>query len=170
MILPLFRNMRVAMSVITLGMCLGTGCPRPDDTFEPNDTIATATPLEPGVPITASVAQRNIDVFGVEAMAGQTVLFRIEDLDFEVCPIFSAANSDGTILYEEPVMLCRGFASIDPTIQVEGSSLTIIQNEAFELRIPAATDGRYFISIYEGGMADNIFTFNWSYRLTATFE
>ena len=167
--LPFFRNMRVALLVITVGLCLG-GCPRPDDLLEPNDTLATATPLEPGIPITASVAQSTNDVFTVEAMAEQTVLFRIESLDFEVCPMFSATGTDGTILYEEPLTRCRRFDPIDPTIQVEGSSLTIIRDEAFELRIPAAIDGNYFITIFEGGEADNIFDYNWAYRLTATFE
>ncbi len=161
--------MQVALLVVTAGLCLG-GCPRPDDLFEPNDTTATATPLEPGVPITASVAQSTSDVFAIEVMAGQTVLFRIESLDFEVCPLFSAIGPDGTILYEEPLTRCRSFDVIEPNVQVEGSSLTIIPDEAFELRIPAATNGRYFITIFEGGEADNIFNYNWAYRLTATLE
>ena len=167
--LAYLRIAQFGLLVVTSGLCLG-GCPRPDDSFEPNDTLATATPLEPGVPITASVAQSTQDVFAIEASVGQTVLFRIESLEFEVCPLFSAAGPDGTILYEEPLTRCRHFDPIEPTVQVEGSSLTIIRDEAFELRVPATSDGLYFITILEGGEADNIFDFNWSYRLTATFE
>lgn len=167
--LACLRIAQFGLFVATTGLCLG-GCPRPDDLFEPNDTFATATPLEPGVPITASVAQSTTDVFAIEATAGQTVVFRIESLDFEVCPLFSATGPDGTVLYEEPLTRCRRFDPVEPTVQVGGSSLTIIRDEAFELRVPAASDGPYFITILEGGEADNIFDFNWAYRLTATVE
>ena len=155
--------------VIAVGLCIG-GCPRPDDLFEPNDTTATATPLVPGKPITARVAQFTNDVFTIEVSAGQTVLFRIESLDFEVCPLFSATGPDETILYKEPLTSCRDFEPIEPEVQIDGASLTIFPNKAFELRIPAEKEGRYFLTIFEGGHADNVFSYSWEYRVTATFE
>lgn len=169
MTLPSLPEIHAAMLTMAVVLFI-SGCPRPDDGFEPNDTLATATMLELGVPITASVAQSTYDVFVVEAMAGQMILFRIESLEFEVCPLFTATGPDGAILYEEPDTRCRRFDTIEPAVQVEGASLTIIQDEAFELRIPTATDGNYYITIFEGGEVDNIFDYNWSYRLTATVE
>lgn len=146
------------------------GCPRPDDGFEPNDTIASATVLTAGVPVTARVLQSTNDVFSIEASAGETVLFRMESLAPEVCPLFTATGPDGTILYKEPETYCRDFRTIEPEIQVDGSSLTIVRDVAFELRVPAAISGPYFITIFEGGHADNVFTYSWDYRLTATLD
>jgi len=155
--------------VVATGLSLG-GCPRPDDLFEPNNTLETATPLTAGEPVTARATQSDSDVFAVEAAAGQTVVFRAESLDFEVCPLFTASGPDGTVLYHEPDTNCREFRPIEPDVQVPGSSLTIIPEEAFELRVPAAADGPYFLTILEGGHVDNIFDYSWEYRLTATFE
>ena len=147
------------------------GCPRLDDGLEPNDTIASATVLTAGVPLTARVLQSTNDVFSIEASAGDTVLFRMESLgSAEVCPLFTVTGPDGTILYREPVTLCRGFGTIDPEIQVNGSSLTIVPGIAFELRVPADMSGPYFIAIYEGAQADNIFAFSWDYQITATLD
>ncbi len=163
------RMAMISLLTIAATFSLG-GCPRPDDALEPNNTIASATPLSAGVPVTARVLQSTNDVFSIEASAGQIVLFRMESVGPEVCPLFTATGPDGTVLYKEPETNCRGFGTIEPEIQVAGSSLTIVQDVAFELRVSADTSGLYFITITEGGYADNIFTFSWDYRLTATLE
>jgi hypothetical protein len=126
--------------------------------------------LDPGVPVSARVSQISDDVFSIEATAGQTILFRVESLNFEVCPLFAVIGPGETVLYQEPDTLCRDFERIEPLIQVEGAFLTIIPDEAFELQVPAETDGVYFIIISEGAQADNLFTFSWEYRLTAIVE
>lgn len=163
------RMAMIGLLAIALTLSLG-GCPRPDDALEPNNTIASATPLTAGVPVTARVLQSTNDVFSIEASAGQVVLFRMESLGPEVCPLFTATGPDGTVLYQEPATLCRGFGTVEPETQVAGSSLTIVPNLAFELRVPVDTSGLYFITITEGSQADNIFRFSWDYRLTATLD
>jgi hypothetical protein len=155
----------VAAGVLSMG-----GCPRPDDGFEPNDMVETATPLAAGVPVVARSTQFNPDWFSIEAKAGQTVAFLAESLDFEVCPLFSAAGPDGTILYQEPLYSCRDFEPVPPDVQAEGVTLTIVPDVSFELRIPAYVDGLYYLSITEGAHADNVFTYSWEYRLIATLE
>ncbi len=159
----------IGLLTIAAAFSLG-GCPRPEDEFEPNDTIASATVLTAGVPVTARVLQSTNDVFSIEASAGETVLFRMESLGTEVCPLFTATGPDGTILYKEPETSCRDFRTIEPEIQVDGSSLAIVRDVAFELRVPADTSGPYFITIFEGGHVDNVFTYSWDYRLTATLD
>ena len=58
---------------------------RKEDTFEPNDTFATATRLKAGAEIIASVFPNNPDVFSLDAPAGATIVFRLRSLGHEDC-------------------------------------------------------------------------------------
>lgn len=50
------------------------------------------------------------------------------------------------------------------------SSLEDVQGFGFRLRVPAQEQGAYYLTITELGHVDNVFTYSWRYRLTATTE
>jgi len=159
------------MVVVATGALISMGgCPRPDDAFEPNDTIATATVLTLDEALVGVASQFNNDVFSVEVSAGDALLFKVESLDHDVCPLFTLSAPDETVLYAEPSVFCRNFEEVVPETQVGDASLTILPDQAFEIRVTAEQDGPYYLTIFEGSHADNLFTFSWNYQITASVE
>jgi len=163
------------LGLLALAM-LWMGCPRllarSDDSFEPNDDLAHASPLTAGQAVTGRANQGNADVFSLqEVPAGKRILFRLESLGLENCPAFTVTGPGDQVLYRDDSYRCsRGRDSRpQPAQSVEGAALAVVQT-GYELRVPAATAGTYFLTINEQGEADNMFPLGWDYRLTAELE
>ena len=156
--------------VVLLLPCSMGGCPRPEDSLEPNDTPETATPLTIGQAIEGRVVQGNDDVFSVVSGPGQTLLFTMESLGEEEvkCAAFAVRAPGGTVLYEDQNTYCERQGT--QPVQVSGAALEEVQGFGYRLRVPAQEQGQYYLTIRELGYVDNIFTYSWQYRLTATVE
>ena len=170
----LARTTRRRLGLLALAM-LWMGCPRvlarSDDAFEPNDDFAHASPLTAGQAVKGRANQGNLDVFSLQAGAGKRILFRLESLGLENCPAFTVTGPGDQVLYRDDSYRCsKGRNSKpQPAQSVEGAALTTVQN-GYELRVPAATAGTYFLTVDEQGEADNMFPLSWDYQLTAELE
>jgi hypothetical protein len=153
-----------------LGLTLIGGCPPPADAPEPNDSAPPATPPPPRVAVEAPPLQGNPHAFPIPLAAGGVLHFAAQTLDVEEesCAAFAVLAPDGTILYDDNLTSCsRGLA--EPT-QVDGASLAHQPGAGYDLRVPAAQAGTYVLTVRVLGYADNLFTYSWHYRLTATQE
>jgi hypothetical protein len=84
------------------------------------------------------------------------------------CAVFTVGAPTGTILYRDENVFC-GRQGTQP-IQVSGAALEEVRGFGFRLRVPAQEQGQYYLTIRELGHVDNVFTYSWRYRLTATVE
>ena len=121
-----------------------------------------------GVPVDANAVQDSPDVFAFSAGPGQTIVFTLEDRGEDDCAAFTVAAPDGSALYQDTNRFCgRDFST---PITAPGASLQSPPGGGYILRIPAAMQGRYLLTVDERGQADNVIDFRWLYRLTATIE
>ncbi len=159
----------VLCGVVLLPCSMG-GCPRPEDSLEPNDTPETATPLTLGQAVDGRVVQDNDDVFSVVSGPDQILLFTMQSLGEEEaeCAAFTVTSPTGTVLYQDENTFC-GRQGSQPT-QVSGATLEDVQGFGFMLRVPAQEQGAYYLTVRELGHVDNVFTYSWRYRLVATVE
>ena len=163
------RWLGLSAVILLLPLLLG-GCPRPEDDLEPNDTPGTATVLTVGQAVVGRVVQGNPDVFAVTAGPEEIVVFAMESLGEEEadCAAFTVTGPDETVLYQDRNTYCGRYGT-EPIV-VEGAALEEVPGFGFELRVPAASQGRYVLTVVEKGQVDNIFTFSWQYSITATVE
>lgn len=161
---------RALCSLIVLFPLVLGGCPRPEDSLEPNDSPSTATRLMLGVPTQGRVIQGNRDVFVVAAGPNVTLVFEMTSLgeEEEDCVAFSLIAPDGTTLYEDHRLYCR--AGVELPTQVDGAGLTQEEGIGYELSAPAAAAGDYVLTLTELGEVDNLFDYSWQYRITARTE
>ncbi len=138
---------------------------RPDDSLEPNDTLAQATELIMGVPIEARANQSNPDVFKIEVTENRTLTFELESLGLEVCPKFILTGPKGVLYADALPTSCSRIGL--PDIHEEDVDFEIIERFGYLLRTKAKVAGTYYLTIIEGSHADNIFPYSWDYRLTA---
>lgn len=152
------------------GLLMAGGCPRPEDSLEPNDTLATATALTLGETVEGRVVQGNADVFTV-ASTGETMLhfeLRSRGDEEEACAAFRVTGPDTAILYDDNARSCsRG---LDTPLMVPDASLQYTPGVGYDLRVPATQAGTYTLTITELGHADNIFTYSWAYELKVRAE
>lgn len=150
------------------GLLLFSGC-RTNDPLEPNDTWETATPLISGVEVQATVGQDNQDVFAIEAPAGKTVVFKLTGRGHEDCPEFTVMGPKEQVLYQDQRAFCGDPALMAQT-QAKGVAVSGKKGSGYELRVPAAEAGKYYLQIQERKKPDNMFSYSWDYSLTARVE
>ncbi|HYV46724.1 MAG TPA: hypothetical protein VFA20_17790 [Myxococcaceae bacterium] len=147
---------------------------RPEDALEPNDDLAHATPLTAGQAVQGRANQGNADVFSLQVPeAGKRLLFRLENRGLENCPAFTVTGPDRRqVLYRDDWFRCHAVRGSrpQPAERVEGAALSPTAGSGYELRVPAAAAGPYFLTISEQGEADNLFPLGWDYQLTAELE
>ncbi|UCF34324.1 MAG: hypothetical protein JSV78_03280 [Phycisphaerales bacterium] len=164
-----FVSSSLLMTLVVF-MLLAGGCrtTRPDDALEPNNDFQTATRLTSGQPVDGRANEGNPDVFAIDATAGQNISYRLEDRGLEDCAAFTVTGPGNVILYRDGHFFCgRGPA---PETIADGVTFNEVPDFGYELRVPAATAGTYFLTIEELGQADNLFKYSWDYRLTAVVE
>lgn len=145
-----------------------SGCwARPDDALEPNDSAAQATPLEPGVALSARANQGNPDVFAVRAEAGRTLLITLESLGLEECPAFRLDDPHGRTLYADAYARCRRVGG--PAVQQAGVTFEHAPG-VYRLRVAETTAGTYLLQVLEGGDADNLSPYSWDFRVRVTLH
>lgn len=144
------------------------GC-RSNDSYEPNDTIETATAVMQGIEVLATVGQDNPDVFSIQAPAGKTVVFSLTGKGREECPEFAVTGPDGKTLYQDQ----RGFCGDPPLLAESNDGGVAVSGKAgkgYELRVPAKAAGMYYLTVKERKQPDNTFPYSWDYALTAKVE
>lgn len=159
---------RRPLLLFVLVTLVGGGCPRPEDRLEPNNTAGQATPLSAGVAVAGRVVQGNPDVFSFLHAGGGSLHFALQTLEQEEerCAAFRVVAPDGQTLYDDNSITCsRGW---DAATVAPGASLEYRPGTGYDLRVPAAAAGTYYLTISELGYADNVFTFSWHYRLTVS--
>ena len=165
----MIRTMRVAAAVSGFTLLLASAGCRSNDINEPNDTYETATPIITGVEVLATVGQDNPDTFAIEAPAGKTVVFKLRTRGHEDCPEFTVMGPKETTLYQDQHGRC-GDPALRAETQAKGVAVSGKKGSGYELRVPAAEAGKYFLRIQERKQADNTFSYSWDYGLTAGIE
>lgn len=161
----------IRTAAVICGFCLLmplAGC-RFNDKFEPNDTYETATPLTSGNEVPATVGQDNPDIFSIEAPAGKTAVFRLRPIAHEDCPQFTVMGPGEKTLYQDKQAFCGAPPWMAQT-KADGVVVSGTKGSVYELRVPAAEAGRYFLKVQERKQADNVFSFSLDYSLTAHIE
>lgn len=155
------RTLHTLLLALTLAAaaCRNT---RPDDAFEPNDTLAEATPLTVGEAVVARANQGDPDVFVVQVPADRRLHVRVESLGLEECAGFRLQGPGGELLYHLPEGCDFGRT---PKVQAGGVTGTHTK-ELLELELTPTVAGAYAFTVLEGAQADNLFDFSWDYRLT----
>lgn len=164
-----------ARPILALGLAAAfaaslTGCvgPRPDDALEPNDDLASATPLVLGEYVDGRANQDNPDVFSVEVPAGETLYFALKDRGLEDCAGFVVQTSETDILYEDTYQSCS-HTSLDVPV-TNGAARTDIEGFGYEIEIASTVAGTYFLTVLEHGEADNVAPFSWDYSIRASLD
>lgn len=141
--------------------------PRADDSLEPNNDLVGATRLIAGETVQGRANEGDADCFAIEVSAPGTLVFQLADLGHEDAAAFTVSGPDGSDLYRDRRF--RGRRMGDAEVAAAGASLRRTE-QGYELRVPAATPGRYHLVIEEQPAADNLLAFSWDYRLRVDVE
>jgi hypothetical protein len=149
----------------SLGGCFDA---RPDDGMEPNDDLASATPLVLGAYVDGRANQGDPDVFSVAVPAGETLYFALKDRGLEDCAGFTVATSTTDIVYQDTYQSCS-HSSLDEPI-MNGAVRADIEGFGYEIEIASTVAATYFLTILEHGTADNVAPFSWDYSIRASLD
>lgn len=139
-----------------------------DDDLEPNDTLEQATELTEQTPVEARSHQGNPDVFKIEVGDNEVLTFDLKSLGGENCPAFTITHSNDQVLYADARASCSRVGP--PKTHDSSVVFEIFRDDGYQFRIQETISGYYYLTIIEGSAADNIFSFNWDYRLVAVIE
>lgn len=181
----------VLISIVTLH---GSIDPLFDDSLEPNDNLQSATRLVPGKTIKGRAIEDNHDIFSIEAKAGQTIVFNLEDPIISKEPRFRVIGPGNEILYKDTdkVFAERIHPKYDlpagstddeyakwmtdaitppKTTLPSGVTFEEIKKYGFKIHVPAKVSGIYYLEILERKLNHSQTPINiWSYHLTVSIE
>ena len=157
------RLTRLSSLLVCFGSCDGV---RPDDGLEPNDTAAQATRLQIGSAIEARANQGNPDVFVFDVAASQAIVIELQSRGLENCPGFTLVGPGEEVLFADRTARCRRVGP--PATQKASVDFEIFADGSYRFRSVAEMAGPHYLTVLEGGDADNVFSYSWDYRITAS--
>jgi hypothetical protein len=156
----------VAALVLVLAGCR-SACARDDDGLEDNDTFQQATKLEVDKPIDGRANEDDPDVFVVDAPEGKTLTFALTSRGLE------EGYADFCLFYgDEQALLFDGSRWHDcaPEGTQRATDIATVTQDGRDFVVATHRPGRYFLSIIQGGEADNQLPFSWDYTIVAHIQ
>lgn len=158
-----YRHLASSILASVLIGCIPSWYERSDDQLEPNNSFSQATQLTAGAIYHARANQGDADFFRIDITDMIPLNVKISDRGLEHCPTLSVYSADRTLLHRSKVS-CSG-AKIEDEITRTGITLKRVGND-YQLTIVPTSSDTYYLSIVEGGQADNVLPFSWDYSVT----
>ena len=145
---------------------------RRDDVYEPNDSIAQATLIDPGQALELRANEGNPDVFAVDVPTCERFDLVLVSRGLEDCATLRLEGPEGEVLYQDAVVDCVRSAPLHrgPGVTFETSrERTQAGRTTYVLSVLQPPPGRYHLTVRERGRPGAA-RYSWDYSLRVRIE